>query len=182
MSNIIIIDDLLNDENRVYVPNHLKQLIKDNLEVVPVTTYKLRSNCSEYEYTKDELDWTKDHINQLIEDIIIANLDKVKHLDNRIYKFFKEGKTYWRVRENTICEIIIRDFCNNLELACDQEYDYILTNYFIYIYKIDENKTSIFNNNKDFLKFGGQYLDKFFETEDEALNYIKEEQNNGQID
>lgn len=175
MSNIII-DDLLNDEDRVCVPNHLIQLIKDNLEVVPITTYKLRSNCSEYEYTEDDLNYTKDHINQLIDDILIANLDKVKHLDNRIYKsFFEEGKTYYRVRDNILYTMIVKEVCKNLELIYEKEYDYILTEWVFLTIK-DTDGTSMFNNNKEFLKFGGQYLDKFFETENEALNYIKREQ------
>jgi hypothetical protein len=185
MSNIII-DDLLNDKDRVCVPDHLIQLIKDNLEVVPITTYKLRSNCSEYEYTKAELDWTKDHINQLINDILLANLDKVKHLDNRIYKFFeadknlyKPTKFIWLVRDKKLFKVVVTEVYQILER--DYTHEYVLTEYVSY-HEDGIYTGQIFNNNKDFLKFGGQYLDKFFETEDEALNYIKEEQNNGQID
>jgi hypothetical protein len=181
MSNIII-DDLLNDEDRICVPDHLIQLIKDNLEVVSVTTYKLRSNCSKYEYTEDDLNYTKDHINQLIDDILIANLDKVKHLDNRIYKFFRPHGIYfetpsnfiWLVKDEKLFKVVVTDVCSNLEEACDKEYDYILTEY-VFLNIVDTNKTSMFNNDVNFLKFGGQYLDKFFETEDEGLTYINEQ-------
>ena len=172
----INIDELLNDEDRVCVPDHLIQLVKDNLEVVPITIYKLMSNCSEYEYTKEELDWTKDHINQLNDDILLANLDKVKHLDNRIYKsFFKEGKTYWTVRDGVLLySETAKEVFRKLEITCDREYDYILTEC-VFLNVTDTDRSSMFNNDIDFLKFGGQYLDKFFETEDEGLTYINEQ-------
>jgi hypothetical protein len=174
---MINIDELLNDEDRVCVPKNLIQLVKDNLKVVPITIYKLTSKYSKYEYTQEQLDWTKDHINQLIDDILLANLDKVKHLDNRIYKFFKEDKVYWLVKADKLYQVNITSIFKNLELTCEKEYDYILTEA-VYYY-IDISLEESFNNNKDFLKFGGQYLNKFFETENQALNYIKE-QNDGQ--
>jgi hypothetical protein len=151
-------------------------LVKSNLQVVPVTIYKLQSKYSNYTYTEDELNYSSDHINQLIDDIIVANLDKVKHLDNRIYKFFEEGKTYYQVKYNKLFNITITRIYKDLESVCDKEYDYILTEHVHY----QVNARSInqmFTNDKNFLKFGGQYLDKFFETKDEALTYIKIEQN-----
>jgi hypothetical protein len=152
-------------------------LVKSNLQVVPVTIYKLQSKYSNYTYTEDELNYSSDHINQLIDDIIVANLDKVKHIDNRIYKFFEEDKTYYQVKYNKLFNITITRIYKDLESVCDKEYDYILTEHVHY----QVNARSInqmFTNDKNFLKFGGQYLDKFFETEDQGLAYIKEQ--NGQ--
>ena len=172
----ININELLEQQD---IHSNVLDLVKSNLEVVPVTIYKLQSKYSDYAYTEDELDYSSDHIRQLIDDIIIANLDKVKHLDNRIYKFFEEGKTYYQVKYNKLFNINVTRIYKDIESVCDREYNYILTEHVHYQVNA-KSINQMFTNDVNFLKFGGQYLDKFFETEDEALNYIKRKQN-GQI-
>lgn len=175
---MINIDELLQQQD---VHLSVLDLVKSNLEVVPITIYKLQSKYSNYAYTEDELDYSNDHIRQLINDIIIANLDKVKHVDNRVYKFFEPcgiyfktpSKFIWLVRNNNLLKVVVTDVNKTLER--DNKDKYILTE-FVYYHEDGIYKGQTFINDLGLIKHMNYCNDKFFETEDEALNYIKEEQ------
>jgi hypothetical protein len=166
----ISIDELLQQQD---VPDNVFDLVKSSLQVIPVTIYKLQSKYSSYAYTEDELDYSSDHIRQLIDDIIIANLDKVKHLDNRVYRFFEEGKTYFVVTNNKVFKQVVSHIWQYLQQ--DYREGYILKEYIYF-----EGNYPCYNNDVTASARFSKDIIQFFETEDEALNYIEKEQN-GQI-
>jgi hypothetical protein len=83
----INIDELLQQQD---VHLTVLDLIKSNLEVVPVTIYKLQSKYSNYAYTEDELNYSSNYIRQLIDDIIIANLDKFFETEEEALNYINE--------------------------------------------------------------------------------------------
>lgn len=154
-------------------------LVKSNLKVVPYTIYKLESDCSSYSYTDDQLRYSNDHIRQLITDIILANLDKVRCRDLRIYKYLKEGNIkdgpfYYVVSDDLILSQVYIDYiASSLEQEYDDEnYEYSLMDYTYYI-KVNSGVGTTFINNLTMTKHS-RSKDKFFQTEEEAINYLKE--------
>lgn len=157
-------------------------IVKDNLEVVPYTIYKLQSKCSDYVYTDDELRYSNDHIRQLIKDIVVANLDKIRHQDNRIYEGLivgskDEGPFYYVLSGSNIFKVYIDHISSNLDRECDKDYEYTLTEYVYYI-EVETNKGTIFVNDIVMLNHNHtRSKDRFFESEQDAINYLQEIKN-----
>lgn len=173
---MIDIDYHLEDEG---LSSTTLSIVKDNLEVVSYTTYKLQSKCSDYAYTDDELSYSKNHINQLITDIVVANLNKIKHQDNRIYEGLilgnkDEGPFYYVVNESNIYKVYIDHISPNLYRECDKDYEYTLTEYVYYI-NVENNKGTTFINDIVMLNHNhSASKDKFFDLEQKAINYLQE--------
>lgn len=104
-----------------YLPDDVEDFVLKHIEVKvnPIIRYEVSSPFSEYSYDDSQIQ-DKDHMSQLINDIILSNLDKLEHVDTRIYNV-ELDKVYWFIDKGKAPEqVTIVDINRDVEVEDDK--------------------------------------------------------------